>query len=103
MTEIHPLMVMFAVMVSGEIGGIVGIYLSIPFVVIVRVIWPLLHYRKISRICDLLTNGAHKSCPQFSLLSNGPTRDHHLVISAMHVRCTEAIGARPLVCCDRSR
>lgn len=37
--EIHPLMVIFAVMVGGEIGGIVGIYLSIPLMVIVRVIW----------------------------------------------------------------
>lgn len=35
-----------------------------------------------------------------SLLSNGPTRHHHLVIRAMRVRFTEAtsIGARPLVC-----
>jgi predicted PurR-regulated permease PerM len=37
--EIHPLMVLFAVMVGGEIGGIVGIYLSIPLMVVIRVIW----------------------------------------------------------------
>jgi predicted PurR-regulated permease PerM len=37
--EMHPLMVLFAVMVGGEIGGIVGIYLSIPVMVVVRVIW----------------------------------------------------------------
>jgi predicted PurR-regulated permease PerM len=37
--EIHPLAVLFAVMAGGEIGGIVGIYLSIPLVVVVRVIW----------------------------------------------------------------
>jgi len=37
--ELHPLLVIFVVMVGGAIGGIVGIYLSIPFVVIVRVIW----------------------------------------------------------------
>ena len=37
--EIHPLMVIFAVMVGGEIGGIVGIYLSIPLMVVFRVIW----------------------------------------------------------------
>lgn len=37
--EIHPLMVLFAVMVGGEIGGIVGIYLSIPLMVVVRVVW----------------------------------------------------------------
>jgi predicted PurR-regulated permease PerM len=37
--EIHPLMVIFGVMVGGEIGGIVGIYLSIPLMVVIRVIW----------------------------------------------------------------
>jgi predicted PurR-regulated permease PerM len=37
--EIHPLMVLFAVMVGGEIGGIIGIYLSIPLMVVIRVIW----------------------------------------------------------------
>jgi predicted PurR-regulated permease PerM len=37
--EIHPLMVLFAVMVGWEIGGIVGIYLSIPLMVVIRVIW----------------------------------------------------------------
>jgi predicted PurR-regulated permease PerM len=37
--EIHPLLAIFAVMVGGEIGGIVGIYLSIPLVAALRVIW----------------------------------------------------------------
>jgi predicted PurR-regulated permease PerM len=37
--EIHPLLVIFAVMVGGEIGGIVGIYLSIPVMVVIRVLW----------------------------------------------------------------
>ncbi len=36
--EIHPLLVIFAVMVGAEIDGIVGIYLSIPVIVVVRVI-----------------------------------------------------------------
>ena len=37
--EIHPLLVIFAVMVGGEVGGIVGIYLSIPLIVVIRVIF----------------------------------------------------------------
>jgi len=37
--EIHPLMVIFGMMVGGEIGGIVGIYLSIPLMVVISVIW----------------------------------------------------------------
>ena len=36
--EIHPLLVIFAVMVGGRIDGIVGIYLSIPLMVVARVI-----------------------------------------------------------------
>ncbi|MGA7852565.1 MAG: AI-2E family transporter [Candidatus Acidiferrales bacterium] len=37
--EIHPLMAIFAVMVGGAAGGIVGIYLSVPFVAMLRVLW----------------------------------------------------------------
>jgi predicted PurR-regulated permease PerM len=37
--EIHPLLVIFAVMVGGEVGGIVGIYLSIPLMVVIRVLF----------------------------------------------------------------
>jgi predicted PurR-regulated permease PerM len=37
--EFHPLLAIFTVMVGGEIGGIVGIYLSIPLVAALRVIW----------------------------------------------------------------
>jgi predicted PurR-regulated permease PerM len=37
--EIHPLLVIFAVMIGGKIDGIVGIYLSIPLIVVVRVLW----------------------------------------------------------------
>jgi predicted PurR-regulated permease PerM len=37
--EFHPLLAIFTVMVGGEIGGIVGIYLSIPLVASLRVIW----------------------------------------------------------------
>ncbi|MGC1968646.1 MAG: AI-2E family transporter [Candidatus Acidiferrales bacterium] len=37
--EIHPLMAIFAVMVGGATGGIAGIYLSVPFVAMIRVLW----------------------------------------------------------------
>lgn len=37
--EVHPLLVIFAVMVGAKIDGIVGIYLSIPFIVVIRVLW----------------------------------------------------------------
>lgn len=37
--EIHPLLAIFTMMVGGAVGGIVGIYLSIPLVAMIRVIW----------------------------------------------------------------
>jgi len=37
--EIHPLMVIFALMVGWEIGGLVGIYVLVPVISVTRVIW----------------------------------------------------------------
>ena len=37
--EIHPLLAIFTVMVGGAIGGIVGIYLSVPLVAALRVVY----------------------------------------------------------------
>jgi len=37
--EIHPLLAIFALMVGGAVGGIVGIYLSVPLVATLRVIY----------------------------------------------------------------
>jgi predicted PurR-regulated permease PerM len=37
--ELHPLMVIFALMVGWEIGGLVGIYLLVPVIAVTRVVW----------------------------------------------------------------
>jgi predicted PurR-regulated permease PerM len=37
--SIHPLAAIFAILVGAEVGGIVGVYLAIPFVASVRVVW----------------------------------------------------------------
>ena len=37
--EIHPLLAIFTVMVGGAVGGIVGIYLSVPIVATLRVVY----------------------------------------------------------------
>jgi predicted PurR-regulated permease PerM len=37
--ELHPLLAIFTMMIGGAVGGIVGIYLSIPLIAAVRVIW----------------------------------------------------------------
>jgi predicted PurR-regulated permease PerM len=36
--EIHPLLAIFTLMVGGAIGGIVGVYLSVPVVAALRVV-----------------------------------------------------------------
>jgi len=37
--EIHPLLAIFTLMVGGAVGGIVGIYLSVPLIAVLRVIY----------------------------------------------------------------
>lgn len=38
-TELHPLAVLFGVLVGAEIAGVVGVYLSIPIIASVRILW----------------------------------------------------------------
>jgi predicted PurR-regulated permease PerM len=37
--QLHPLATLFAVLVGGEIGGVVGVYLSIPAMATLRIFW----------------------------------------------------------------
>src|SRR5260370_28413736 len=37
--QLHPLAVIFAILVGGEIGGVIGVYLSIPIAAGLRIIW----------------------------------------------------------------
>jgi predicted PurR-regulated permease PerM len=37
--DIHPLLAIFAVLVGGEVGGVLGIFLSIPAVATLRILW----------------------------------------------------------------
>lgn len=37
--ELHPLAALFAVLVGGEIGGVVGVYLSVPIMATLRIFW----------------------------------------------------------------
>lgn len=37
--ELHPLATLFGVLVGAEIGGVVGVYLSIPAIATLRIIW----------------------------------------------------------------
>ena len=37
--ELQPLTIVFALMVGGQIGGIAGVYLSVPAVAMLRIVW----------------------------------------------------------------
>ena len=37
--ELQPLTVIFALMVGGQVGGIAGVYLSVPTVAVLRIVW----------------------------------------------------------------
>ena len=37
--ELHPLLAIFIMMIGGAVGGIIGIYLSIPLIAVARVVW----------------------------------------------------------------
>jgi predicted PurR-regulated permease PerM len=37
--QLHPLTVIFAVLVGGEIAGVIGVYLSIPVAATLRIVW----------------------------------------------------------------
>jgi len=37
--KLQPLTVIFALMVGGQVGGIAGLYLSVPAVAVLRIVW----------------------------------------------------------------
>lgn len=37
--ELHPLAVLFGVLAGGEVGGVIGVYLSIPLMATLRIFW----------------------------------------------------------------
>jgi predicted PurR-regulated permease PerM len=61
--EIHPLLVIFAVMIGGKIDGIVGIYLSIPLIVVVRVLWQKCFSPSLASPPELLPTGKNPGLP----------------------------------------
>ncbi|PSH03215.1 MAG: hypothetical protein CXZ00_13255 [Acidobacteria bacterium] len=44
--EIHPLLVIFAILAGGEIAGIAGIYLAVPVMGAARILWTHWRYRR---------------------------------------------------------
>jgi len=37
--ELHPLAAIFGILVGGEVGGVVGVYLAIPVMSGIRILW----------------------------------------------------------------
>ena len=46
--ELHPLMVIFGVFAGGEIGGVPGIFLSVPVLALLRLLWHHLRKRRVT-------------------------------------------------------
>jgi len=46
--ELHPLAAIVAVLMGGELGGVLGVYLSIPVVATIRIVW--VRWRKYSAV-----------------------------------------------------
>ncbi len=46
--ELHPLLVIFGVFAGGEIGGVAGIFLSVPALALMRLVWHHLRKRRIA-------------------------------------------------------
>ena len=61
--EIHPLLAIFTLMVGGAVGGIVGIYLSVPLVATMRVIYQRFTSRSTTST-TLLSDFAESPRPQ---------------------------------------
>ena len=47
--ELHPLLVIFGVFAGGEIGGVAGIFLSVPVLAVVRLLYHHLKKMQASR------------------------------------------------------
>jgi predicted PurR-regulated permease PerM len=62
--EIHPLLVIFAVMVGAKIDGIVGIYLSIPLIVVLRILWQKGLKPTLGSLSELLPTDKNPGLPQ---------------------------------------
>jgi predicted PurR-regulated permease PerM len=62
--RIHPLAAVFAILVGAEVGGIVGVYLAIPVMASVRVIW---------QICAARETIAAESRPRPAATTGFPT------------------------------
>jgi predicted PurR-regulated permease PerM len=48
--QLHPLAVMFGVLVGGEIAGVVGLFLSVPIIASLRIIWKAWTLRSASQV-----------------------------------------------------
>lgn len=42
--ELHPLATIFGILVGGVIGGVIGVYLAIPIMAAIRILWKRLYH-----------------------------------------------------------
>jgi len=57
--ELHPLAVLFGVLAGGEVGGVIGVFLSIPIMAAIRILWRGFQlYRTQSDLQSVVPEGA---------------------------------------------
>jgi predicted PurR-regulated permease PerM len=44
--ELHPLAVLFGVLAGGEVAGVIGVFLSIPVLATLRILWHAWHVHR---------------------------------------------------------
>ena len=50
--EIHPALVIFGVLAGGEIGGVAGMFLSVPVIAAARIVWRRLQAPEVPPVDD---------------------------------------------------
>ena len=80
--RIHPLAAIFAILVGAEVGGIIGIYLSIPLMASMRVVWLMCAVRG-----PLVSDNRRRPVATTELVkSPAPYRDAYLGATPAHAK-----------------
>jgi predicted PurR-regulated permease PerM len=67
--ELHPAAALFGVLVGAEIAGVVGVYLSIPIIATLRILW-----RRWERYAKLQQNGVPMAVVGDAVVNPGDIR-----------------------------
>ena len=83
--ELHPLAVLFGVFAGGEVAGVIGVFLSIPVLATLRILW---HTWRMMRRPSPLASGV----PFFRRLPWSKARDVPIVLAVRKTPYSETAG-----------